>query len=75
MNIYKVKFEDDVRVISAYRNVFTRGVDEGTNIGDHEGDLLNSKSEWRQPSIIRDVITSGGAELFAGGQARSFPGD
>ena len=48
VNIDKVKLKDvyDVRVIKAYRKVFIRGVVEGTNIGAHEGDLLNSKSEW-----------------------------
>ena len=75
VNIDKVKLKDvyDVRVIRAYRKVFTRGVDEGTNIGAHKGDLLNSKSEWRQPSIIRNVIVSGGADVLTGGQGRSCP--
>lgn len=75
VDINTVNFEDvyDVKVIRAYRKVFTRGVDEGTNIGAHDGELLNSKSEWRQPSIIRNVIVSGGAEVLAGVQGGSFP--
>ena len=77
VNIDQVKLKDvyDVRVIKSYRKVFTRGVDEGTNIGAHEGDLLNSKSEWRQPSIIRNVIVSGGADVLTGEQGRSCPRD
>ena len=77
VNIDKVKLKDvyDVRVIKSYREVFKRGVDEGTNIGAHEGDLLNSKSEWRQHSIIRNVIVSKGAEVLTGGQGRSCPRD
>ena len=71
----KLKDVYDVRVIQAYRKVFTRGVDEGTNNGAHEGNLLNSKSEWRQPSIIRNVIVSGGADVLTGGQGRSCPRD
>ena len=49
VTIDKVKLKDvyDVGVMKAYRKVLTRGVDKGTNIGAHEGDLLNSKSEWR----------------------------
>ena len=70
VDINTLKFEDiyDVKVLRAYRKPLTRGVDEGTNIGAHEGELLNSKSEWRQPSIIMNVIISGGAEVVAGGQ-------
>ena len=72
VNINTVKFEDvyDIKVLRAYIKPLTRGVDEGTNIGAHEGELLNSKSEWRQPSIIRNVIVSGGAEVLAGGQGQ-----
>ena len=42
-------------------------------IGANEGDMLNSKSEWRQSSIIRNVIVSGGDELLAGREVGSFP--
>ena len=42
-------------------------------IGAHEGDMLNSKSEWRQASIIRNVIVSEGDEVLAGVQVGSFP--
>ena len=55
VNIDQVKLKDvyDVRVIKSYRKVFTRGVDEGTNIGAHEGALLNSKSEWRMGALVK----------------------
>ena len=59
-------------MLRAYRKPFTRGVDEGTNIGEHKEELLNSKSEWRQPSMIRNVIISGGTEVVAGGRAAPF---
>ena len=62
-------------MIKAYKKVFTRGVDKGTNIGADEGDLFNSKSEWRQPSIKRNVIVSEGADVLTGGQGRSCPRD
>ena len=38
----------------------------------HEGEVLNSKNEWRQPKIIRTTILQGGAEM-AGGRVASFP--
>ena len=37
-----------------------------------KGELLNSKSEWNQPKIIRSTIHSGGAELVAG-RMQPFP--
>ena len=58
---------DSVKVVRAYSKVLTRCVDEGTFIAEHKGELLNSKSEWRQPRIIRNVILSGGAEMAGGG--------
>ena len=36
------------------------------------GELLNSKTEWHQPKIVRTTIHNGGAE-FAGGRIISFP--
>ena len=49
--------------MKAYQKVFTRLVDEGTNIAKHAGCVLNSKTEWHQPKIIRNVIIQGGAEV------------
>ena len=37
-------------------------VDEGTNLSSHNGQILNSKTEWHQPTIIRNIIIQGGAE-------------
>ena len=31
-----------------------------------EGELLNSKTEWHQPKIVRTTIFTGGAELDGG---------
>ena len=39
-----------------------------------KGKLLNSKTEWHQPKIVRTAIHSDGAEL-AGGRIVSFPVD
>ena len=32
----------------------------------HEGEILNSKTEWHQPKIIRTTILQGGAEMAGG---------
>ena len=32
----------------------------------HEGKILNSKTEWHQPKIIRTTILQGGAEMAGG---------
>ena len=37
-----------------------------------KGELLNFKTEWHQPKIVRTTIHTGGAEL-AGGRIISFP--
>ena len=39
------------------------GVEEGTFVLNHEGEVLNSKNECRQPKIIRLTILQGGAEM------------
>ena len=52
----------EVKILKAYQKVLTRLVDEGTNLNCHEGPVLNSKTEWHQPKIIRNVIIQGGAE-------------
>ena len=43
--------------------MFTRLADDGTNIAKHAGPVLNSKTEWHQPKIIRNVIIQGGVEV------------
>ena len=32
----------------------------------HNGEVLNSKTEWNQPRIIRTTIVQGGAEMVGG---------
>ena len=77
IDINTEKFENvyDVKVVKAYRKVMTRLVDEGTRIACQQGESLNSKSEWHQPRIIRNVIVSGGAEMVAGRGGVVFLGD
>ena len=56
----------EVQILKAYRKPFTRLVEEGTFISNHEGELLNSKSEWHQAKIVRTTtkVVQGGAELL-----------
>ena len=53
----------EVKIVKAYQKPLTRQTEEGTLIINTKGDLLNSKSEWHQPKIIRTTINTGGAEL------------
>ena len=52
----------EVNILQAYRSILTRLVDEGTHVGKYLGHIPNSKSEWHQPKIIRNVIIQGGSE-------------
>ena len=52
----------EVNILKAYQKVLTRFVDEGTNLTSHNGQILNSKTDWHQPKIIRNIIIQGGAE-------------
>ena len=52
----------EVNILKAYQSILTRLVDEGTHIRKYLGPILNSKSEWHQPKIIRNVIIQGGSE-------------
>ena len=62
------KFSDyfEVEILKAYKKPFTRLVEEGTYISSHQGELLNSKSEWHQAKVIRTTtsVTQGGAEVL-----------
>ena len=51
--------------MKAYRNALTMCVEEGTLICSHEGEILNSKSEWHQAKVIRTSVqvVQGGAEV------------
>ena len=51
-----------VKALKSYQKVFTRVVEEGTFMVKRNGEILNSKSEWHQPKIIRATILQGGAE-------------
>ena len=68
------KFEDffKVEIVKAYSKPMTRQTEEGTFMININGELLNSKTEWHQPKIIRTTIHTGGAEL-AGGRILSLP--
>ena len=70
------KFEDyfDIFIEKAYRKPITRIIEEGVFIINYEGEILNSKTEWHQPKIIRTTILQGGAEM-AGGMVARFPVD
>ena len=52
---YTLKFGDlfEIKIIKAYKKPFTRNVEEGTFTANHDGEILNSKSEWHQPQIVR----------------------
>ena len=64
----------DVEIVKAYSKPMTRQTEEGTFMINVEGELLNSKTEWHQPKLIRTTIHTGGAEM-AGGRVQSFPLD
>ena len=64
----------EVNILKAYQSILTRLVDEGTHIRKYIGPILNSKSEWHQPKIIRTTVLQGGAEM-AGGMVARFPVD
>ena len=42
----------EVKILEAYKKPFIMCVEEGTYIANHQGELLNSKSEWHQPKLI-----------------------
>ena len=61
-------------ILKAYRKPITRIIEEGVFIINHEGEILNSKTKWHQPKIIRTTILQGGAEM-AGGMVSRFAVD
>lgn len=56
----------DVQIMKAYRKAFTKCIEEGTYIASHEGEVLNSKSEWHQTKVIRTTtkVVQGGADVL-----------
>ena len=63
-----------VEIVKAYQKPMTRQTEEGTFMINTVGELLNSKTEWHQPKIVRTTIHTGGAEL-AGGRVLPYPQD
>ena len=61
-------FEDYFEIFNekAYKKPITRIIEEGVFIINYEGEILNSKTEWHQPKIIRTTILQGGAEMAGG---------
>ena len=55
-----------VNIVKAYTKVLNRNIEEGTFMINHAGEVLNSKTEWNQPRIIRTTILQGGAEMLGG---------
>ena len=62
----------EVEIVKAYTKPMTRQTEEGIFMINVKGELLNSKTEWHQPKLIRTTVHTGGAEL-AGGRIVSFP--
>ena len=60
-------FQDyfEFEILKTYSKAFTMCVEEGTLIASHEGEILNSKSEWHQSKVIRTnvQVVQGGAEV------------
>ena len=56
----------EVQILKSYKKPFTRLVEEGTFIANHNGELLNSKSEWHQAKVVRTTtqVVQGGAEVL-----------
>ena len=54
------------------KKTITRIIEEGVFIVNHEGEILNSKTEWHQRKIICTTILQGGAEM-ARGMMTGFP--
>lgn len=55
----------EIQILKSYKKQFTRLVEEGTFIASHNGELLNSKSEWHQAKVVRTTtqVIQGGAEV------------
>ena len=56
----------EFQILKSYKKPFTRSVEEGTFIASHNGELLNSKSEWHQVKVVRTTtqVVQGGAEVL-----------
>ena len=58
----------EIEIIKAYKQPFTRNIEDGTFIANHDGEILNSQSEWHQPQIVWTKITiiQGARDRFLG---------
>ena len=60
------KFSDyfEIVILKSYKKPFTKCVEEGTLIANHQGEVLNSKSEWHQAKVVRTTtrVVQGGAD-------------
>ena len=61
------EFDDyfELKILKAYKKPFTICVEEGTYIANHQGEVLNSKSEWHQLKLIRRTITVVQGEAYS----------
>ena len=55
-----------VKIVRADNKPVIRQTEEGTFMINIKGELLNSKTEWHQPKLIRTTINTGGVELAEG---------
>ena len=66
-DIYKtgdeLKVHFNFEVLKVFKFPLDQEVDEGVRMVMHTGVLLNSKTEWFSPSIVRTTIEKGGAEM------------
>ena len=51
--------------MKAYKKPFTICVEEGTYIANHQGEVLNSKSEWHQLKLIQKTTTVVQGEAYS----------
>ena len=65
----------DFHILKVFKYPLDREVDEGVRMVMHKGRLINSKTEWFSPSIVRTTIEKGGVEMAyqpARGVQRSY---
>ena len=57
-----VRFHEG-KVLKVFKYPLDREVDEGVRMVMHKGVLINSKTEWFSPSIVKTTIEKGGVEM------------
>ena len=53
----------EFQVLKVFKYPLDREVDKGVRMVMHKGVLINSKTEWFSPSIVRTTIEKGGVEM------------